>query len=143
MNYETCPHCGQVMRAKKIPMHVILSDVGFNHVSPTGLRLDFKKQVATRNGHPIHVTKTAWYLLALLVAAQGEVVPRDTLLKIAFDTNSDNCRSLDTFVATSRKLLGPVIKTHHGIGYSWCPDGCVVRPKKSPRNRPVKHKRHA
>lgn len=108
------------MRSVKIPLEMLLGEVGFIHTFPGG-RLDFKKLKVTRNKATLHITKSMWRLLALLISNQGEVVSREAIMSIVFDTNGTT-RSCDTFIAELRSLLGPCITTHHGIGYSWAPN---------------------
>jgi DNA-binding response OmpR family regulator len=126
LHNSKCPHCGQQMRVENISIIEIMRDVGLHHFTHN-VDLDFTHLVATRNGVPVQLTKKMWYLLATLISAQGEVIKRDDIIMIVFDTNSQTSRSIDTFVAEIRKRLGPIIKTHHSIGYSWSPDGCVVK----------------
>ena len=118
-----CQHCGQLIRVVEIPMHVLLQDVGFIHTTTSGARLDFNTMTAKIRGKSIPLTRKMWKLLAYLISAHPGVLPREVLINGVFDSNSYNSRSLDTFVASIRGKLGPVIRTHHGIGYSWSPEG--------------------
>ncbi len=110
------------------------------HVLPD-VRLDFKTMTAIRKGKPVKLTKTMWRLMAILIAAGGDLVTRKDLNVLCFDSISMNIRSLDTFFAMIRKLLGNIIKTHHGLGYSWCPDGYVVKYTMHSRNQKKQKKK--
>ena len=126
LSFPVCACCGQSIIPKSLSIAQILGECGMLHVLPD-TRLDFKTMTAIRKGKPVKLTKTMWRLMAILIAAGGDLVTRSDLNLLCFDSIAMNIRSLDTFIAMIRKSIGNVIKTEHGLGYSWCPDGFIVK----------------
>jgi DNA-binding response OmpR family regulator len=88
-------------------------DVGDVHV-------DLARREVTAGGHEILLTRKEFDLLAALARRRGEVVARDELLAVVWDTAwVGSSRTLDVHVATLRAKLGrpAVIETVRGVGY--------------------------
>jgi DNA-binding response OmpR family regulator len=88
-------------------------DVGDVHV-------DLARREVTAAGREILVTRKEFDLLAALARRRGEVVARDELLAVVWDTAwVGSSRTLDVHVATLRAKLGrpAVIETVRGVGY--------------------------
>jgi DNA-binding response OmpR family regulator len=88
-------------------------DVGDTHV-------DLARREVTVGGQEILLTRKEFDLLAALARRRGEVVARDELLAVVWDTAwVGSSRTLDVHVATLRaKLRRPaVIETVRGVGY--------------------------
>jgi len=88
-------------------------DVGDTHV-------DLARREVTVGGQEILLTRKEFDLLATLARRRGEVVARDELLAVVWDTAwVGSSRTLDVHVATLRaKLRRPaVIETVRGVGY--------------------------
>lgn len=113
-----CHHCGQLMIVKNITIPMILDGTGMVH-SVQDVTLDFGNLVAKKCGKPVKITKGHWRLLAVLIAANGDIVTRDYIFTVCYETKSTTNRSVDTHVAEIRKRIGNVIGTVHGIGYRW------------------------
>ncbi len=81
-----------------------------------GLTLDLLTGRAGYQGQVLPLTPHEFYLLAHLVQAQGEVVPRQTLAQV---WGVPCGRRLDTHILSLRKKLPPDvhIKTVHRLGY--------------------------
>jgi DNA-binding response OmpR family regulator len=116
---EYCSYCGHTIKLNKISYSLILADVGMQH--KTGeVDLNFSTLQACQGKRKIELTNKMWRLLATLISFEGKCVSREDLIFIVFESTGTT-RSVDTFVALIRKLLGPCIQTHHGKGYSWSP----------------------
>ena len=88
-------------------------DVGDVHV-------DLARREVTVGGQEIPLTRKEFDLLAALARRRGEVVARDELLALVWDTAwVGSSRTLDVHVATLRAKLGrpAVIETVRGVGY--------------------------
>jgi DNA-binding response OmpR family regulator len=88
-------------------------DVGDTHV-------DLARREVTVGGREILLTRKEFDLLAALARRRGEVVARDELLAVVWDTAwVGSSRTLDVHVATLRAKLGrpAVIETVRGVGY--------------------------
>ena len=88
-------------------------DVGDVHV-------DLARREVTAAGREILLTRKEFDLLAALARRRGEVVARDELLAVVWDTAwVGSSRTLDVHVATLRAKLGrpAVIETVRGVGY--------------------------
>ncbi len=88
------------------------------------LRLDPTAHTASRTGTIIHLTKTEFSILEILMRNSGRVVTRDTLLEQVWHHDQGiESNTLDAFVRLLRvKVEAPgearLIRTVRGIGYS-------------------------
>lgn len=90
------------------------------------LRLDAATHAMTYGERRVPLTPTEFRLLAKLVAEEGQVVRRATLVAAGWPMGaavSDN--TLDSYIRRLRRKLtdlgpkGPPIKTVRGVGYTW------------------------
>ncbi|MEA2701624.1 MAG: hypothetical protein QOE22_333 [Candidatus Parcubacteria bacterium] len=104
------------MRALLRRPHELTHDV----LSTGNLTLDTGRQVVTREGEPLALTRKEFMLLSYLMRHRGTVVPKSRLIEHAWDASSDSfSNALDTHMANLRKKLGEPdpIRTMHGRGY--------------------------
>ena len=97
------------------------------------VRIDFGQGAATRDGTPIHLTKTEFALLELLATEHGRVVSRKTILDTVWGyARTPDTRTVDTHVWRLRKKIGDSgenprwLKLVAGQGYRL--DDCVIEP---------------
>ncbi|MEG0852791.1 MAG: response regulator transcription factor [Angelakisella sp.] len=88
------------------------------------LVLDLRRHTACRDGNPVELTLTEFKLLSLLAAAEGGVVPRETLIGDLWVGESFEARSLDVHIRNLRRKLDDssenlerYISTVRGVGY--------------------------
>lgn len=82
--------------------------------------LDFELQRATVRGQNLDLTITEFRILRDLVFKEGQVVPRETILKQVFGTAPVRTRSLDVHVCALRKKLkkhGLDVESIRRVGY--------------------------
>jgi two-component system alkaline phosphatase synthesis response regulator PhoP len=92
-----------------------------------GVRLDFKKFEATKNGKPLDLTPLEFQLLELLVESKGEVLKRDDFLDGVWgeDNVSVSFRTVDSHIANIRRKVedDPSNPRHilsvRGVGYKF------------------------
>jgi len=88
-------------------------------------RLDITTRELTRSGQPVHLTPKAFDLLKLLIEARPRVVPKTELMERLWPDAFVVEANLPVLVGDLRTALGvhgavsSVIKTHHGVGYSF------------------------
>ena len=90
------------------------------------LEIDLARQLVTRRGDPVHLTRTELALLELLVRNPGKLLTQHFLLQqvwgSAYGTESNYLR---VYIGQLRKKLGDeapnprLILTEPGIGYRW------------------------
>ncbi len=90
------------------------------------IRLDFKRQTASKAGEELSLTVKEFGLLELLIQNEGGVVARDTILNEVWGYDRfPVTRTVDTFVHSLRKKIErdparPVhLLTVHGVGYKF------------------------
>jgi len=84
------------------------------------VRLDPSRHQATRGGRPLELTPKEFGVLETLMAAAGDVVSADELLRRVWDENIDPVTNTGRMtVMTLRRKLGspPFIETVKGAGY--------------------------
>jgi DNA-binding response OmpR family regulator len=89
-------------------------------VDVADVHVDLARREVTAAGREILLTRKEFDLLAALARRRGEVVARDELLAVVWDTAwVGSSRTLDVHVATLRAKLGrpAVIETVRGVGY--------------------------
>jgi DNA-binding response OmpR family regulator len=96
------------------------------------LMVDLERETAYLNGEPLRLTYKAYSLLAFLVRHPGQLVPRETLLRLVWGYGSEiHTRTLDVHVRRLRKSLGrygtTYLETIFGIGYRFQP--CLASPR--------------
>lgn len=86
--------------------------------------LDLRRHTACRAGQGIELTLTEFKLLSLLAAADGGVIPRETLIVDLSVGESFEARSLDVHIRNLRRKLADgaenlekYISTVRGVGY--------------------------
>lgn len=94
------------------------------------LRIDLAKRLVTREGQPIHLTRTEFALLELFVTNPGKLLTHRWLLqKVWGDAYRDESHYVRVYVAGLRKKLEDdpgspsLILTEPGVGYRWMPPG--------------------
>ena len=94
------------------------------------LEIDLAKQLVTRAGKPIHLTRTEFALLELFATNPGKLLTHRWLLqKVWGDAYRDESHYVRVYVAGLRKKLEQdpgspsLILTEPGVGYRWTPDG--------------------
>lgn len=96
-------------------------------VSFGGVRLDFKKFEASKNGRPLDLTPLEFQILELLVERRGEALKRDDFLDGIWgeDNVSVSFRTVDSHIANIRRKLedDPSNPRHilsiRGVGYKF------------------------
>ncbi|MEU5877193.1 response regulator transcription factor [Spirillospora sp. NPDC047279] len=85
------------------------------------LEIDQKARRVRRDGREVHLTPTEYDLLACLVRNQGAVLTRSLLLEQVWDwADASGTRVVDSHVKALRRKLGAdLIRTVHGVGYSF------------------------
>src|SRR5690242_11000905 len=90
------------------------------------LTVDFEREIALLDGMPMKLTHKAYSLLAFLCRHPGELVPRETLLRMVWGYSAEiRTRTLDVHVRRLRKNLGSYgniyLETIFGVGYRFQP----------------------
>ncbi len=109
------------------------------------LTVDFEREIAMLDGIPMKLTYKAYSLLAFLCRHPGELVPRETLLRIVWGYGAEiRTRTLDVHVRRLRKNLGSYgniyVETIFGVGYRFQPWNAATRrdfPVAVPAGTPV------
>ncbi|MFG1998470.1 response regulator transcription factor [Spirillospora sp. NPDC048911] len=85
------------------------------------LEIDQKARRVRRDGHEVHLTPTEYDLLGCLVRHPGTVLTRALLLEQVWDwADASGTRAVDSHVKALRRKLGAdLIRTVHGVGYSF------------------------
>jgi len=96
------------------------------------LTVDFQKQAATLDSHPILLTRKEYDLLALLVSYAGVIIPRaELLLRVWGYSTEIRTRTLDVHIRHLRKKLGVYagvyIETVFGVGHRFQPYDAAPR----------------
>lgn len=88
------------------------------------VRVDLRRQLVTRRGHPVELSTREFELLRYFLGHRGEVVSREQLLRDVWGYSQVVVtRTVDTFVAKLRCHIEPVphepryLVTVHGSGY--------------------------
>lgn len=96
------------------------------------LTVDFEREIALLDGMPMKLTHKAYSLLAFLCRHPGELVPRETLLRLVWGYGAEiRTRTLDVHVRRLRKNLGGYgniyVETIFGVGYRFQPWSAAPR----------------
>ncbi|WP_225992965.1 response regulator transcription factor [Actinomadura rudentiformis] len=85
------------------------------------LEIDQRARRVRRDGHEVHLTPTEYDLLGCLVRNPGTVLTRALLLEQVWDwADASGTRAVDSHVKALRRKLGAdLIRTVHGVGYSF------------------------
>jgi len=91
-----------------------------------GVKLDFDRHQATRNGVPVELTHREFDLLHLLIQHRGQIVTRDRILDKVWGRDTyTTVRTVDNFILRLRKKLEPdpsspqFILSVYGGGYKF------------------------
>ncbi|MGD0719457.1 MAG: response regulator transcription factor [Roseiarcus sp.] len=83
-----------------------------------------RREIATREGVPVRLTRGEFDLLAALVAADGRPLSRDYLIEVISNRDAEvGERTVDALIGRLRRKLGttpgapPIIVTVGGVGY--------------------------
>ncbi|MGC0143267.1 MULTISPECIES: response regulator transcription factor [unclassified Pseudactinotalea] len=89
------------------------------------VRIDRASRRVQRGGEPAHLTPTEFDLLVCLATQPGTVLSRERLLAEVWDwADASGTRTVDSHVKALRRKLGAdLIRTVHGVGYSFEPTG--------------------
>jgi two-component system, OmpR family, KDP operon response regulator KdpE len=89
-----------------------------------GVTLDFDVPLASRDGHPIHLTRTEWDLLRALVQHEGRTMTHAQLFRAVWgNVSGDAQQYLRVYVRSLRRKLEAdavrpqMILTEPGVGY--------------------------
>lgn len=83
------------------PAPISLDEAAFGDI-----RLDFRKQTASKAGEEVHLTSKEFALLRLLIGREGEVVGRDAILNEVWGYEKfPSTRTVDTFMHNLRKKV--------------------------------------
>ena len=97
-------------------------------------RLDTSSRDLTRDGVAVHLSPKAFELLRLLIEARPRVLPKAELMEQLWPDAFVVEANLPVLIGEVRSAVGDqasdasVIKTHHGVGYSFVADVREVRP---------------
>jgi two-component system KDP operon response regulator KdpE len=90
------------------------------------IEIDLARQLVTRGGQPVALTRTERRLLEVMVTNPGRLLPHDFLLREVWGQGyGTEANYLRTFVGQLRRKLGDsaadprLILTEAGIGYRW------------------------
>ena len=97
-------------------------------------RLDTSSRDLTRDGVAVHLSPKSFELLKLLIEARPRVLPKAELMEHLWPDAFVVEANLPVLIGEVRSAVGDhasgpsVIKTHHGVGYSFVADVREVRP---------------
>lgn len=86
-----------------------------------GIKLDFKKYEASKNGEPLDLNVSEFKLLQLFYKRRGEVIPREDLIQLIESTS--NSRTIDNYMVKLRQKIEEdpesprLILSIRGLGY--------------------------
>ncbi|TWP36399.1 response regulator [Leekyejoonella antrihumi] len=93
-------------------------------IATADFSLDFAERVATRAGHPLHLTPTEWRLLEALAHHRGHLVRQEDLLFAVWGNGYERqSHYLRVYTGNLRRKLEPTpgrpryLQTEPGIGY--------------------------
>ncbi len=80
--------------------------------------IDLEGRAIYKNGKEIHISKTAWKLLELLIRNRGKVVSTSSILDYVWEDKPVGSEVVRAYIKELRKILPKdSIKTYKGIGY--------------------------
>jgi two-component system KDP operon response regulator KdpE len=95
-----------------------------------GVTIDVTRPAVTRNGTPVHLTKTEWELLRVLVAHRGRTLThRELFTPVWGNSFGDAQQYLRVHIRSLRRKLEPdpvrprLIVTEPGVGYRFEGEG--------------------
>ena len=96
--------------------------------------IDLESRSISRAGRSVALSREEWTLLTTLMQSEGRIIWRDELLTTAFGQASrDDVAQLRLSISRLRRKLGLLpwddgpIRTIHGIGYAYDPQGLVPK----------------
>ncbi len=132
-DYMTKPFSMRELLAR---LKVLLRRVERARVAPTAeaseppilladVKIDRASRRVSRAGTPAHLTPTEFDLLVCLALSPRTVLSRERLLAEVWDwADASGTRTVDSHVKALRRKLGSdLIRTVHGVGYAFEPDG--------------------
>ncbi len=115
-----------VARVKALLRRQSHVDQTLEEVSFGEIHIDFVKQEATRGAKPLHLTSREFALLKFMVAREGEVISRSTLLDEVWGyEQTPTTRTVDNFILSLRKKIEKTpskpkhLLTVHTSGYKF------------------------
>ncbi|WP_457600994.1 response regulator transcription factor [Hydrogenivirga sp.] len=89
-----------------------------NVVRMGDIEIDLDGRVIRKGGEEVHISKTAWELLMLLLRNRGKVVNTQTILNCIWEDKPVGTDVVRAYIKELRKVIPPeYIKTYKGIGY--------------------------
>jgi two-component system, OmpR family, KDP operon response regulator KdpE len=96
--------------------------------------VDLDGRTIARDGTTVALTRTEWAILAFLLHNEGRILLREELLAVGFgEAARDDSALLRLAISRLRRKLGlgpwdeGAIRTIHGLGYAFDPEGSVPR----------------
>ncbi|MDR2580699.1 MAG: response regulator transcription factor [Fibromonadaceae bacterium] len=89
----------------------------------SGIKLDFKKYEATKNGEFLDLNAREFQILNLFYRRRGEVISREELMKLIKTDNNEKSRTIDNYVVKLRQKIEnepenpKLIISIRGMGY--------------------------
>jgi DNA-binding response OmpR family regulator len=97
-----------LLKRRGLPEFVEIGDV----------RIDVDARSIYKDDREIHISKTAWEVLLLLLKNRGKLVSTDTLLNCIWGDKPVGTDVVRAYIKELRKVLPPEsIKTYKGLGY--------------------------
>lgn len=94
-----------------------------NLVSIGDVEIDLGGKVIRKSGEEVHISKTAWELLTLLIRNRGRVVSTQTILNCIWEDKPVGTDVVRAYIKELRKVIPPeYIKTYKGVGYKLVQD---------------------
>jgi DNA-binding response OmpR family regulator len=89
------------------------------------IEIDRAGRRVRRAGREVHLTPTEFDLLTFLASTPRTVLTREILLEHVWGwADSSGTRTVDSHIKAVRRKLGPdLIRTVHGVGYAFEPEG--------------------
>ena len=82
------------------------------------VEIDLEGRSIRRGGEELHISKTAWELLSLLLKNRGRVVSTQTILSCIWEDKPVGTDVVRAYIKELRKVIPPEhIKTYKGVGY--------------------------
>ncbi|WIV12436.1 response regulator transcription factor [Proteiniborus sp. MB09-C3] len=89
------------------------------------LMIDLAKGQVEKSGETLRLTQNEWKLISLFIDNPGQLLTRNQILQILWDSDGNfvSAHTLTTLVSRLRSKLSDTeyqyIKTYYGIGYRW------------------------
>jgi len=111
-------------RVKRAPQ---IEDRG--HFADDRLTIDVSRRLVLRDGIPVHLTRTEFAILSLLIAHRGQVIPAERILQEIWgqEISVTNARYVRVYIHHLRRKIEPdpskprYVLTEKHLGYSFSP----------------------